>query len=112
MDSFKDKIAVITGGGTGMGRELARQLASSGCNVAMCDVIEENMHETLSIVSSESPEVQVSAHFCDVSLEDQVIAFKEAMIKEHETTHINLLFNNAGIGGGGSFLEGDKEEWE
>ena len=112
MKTFKGKIAVVTGGGTGMGRELVRQLARSGCNVAMCDVIEENMHETLSIVSSESPEVQVSAHFCDVSLEDQVIAFKEAMIKEHETTHINLLFNNAGIGGGGSFLEGDKEEWE
>ena len=112
MDSFKDKIAVITGGGTGMGRELVRQLASSGCNVAMCDVMEENMQETLSIVSSESPEVHVSAHLCDVSLEEQVIAFKEAMIKEHETDYINLLFNNAGIGGGGSFVEGDQNEWE
>ena len=111
MKSFEGKIAVVTGGGTGMGRELVRQLASSGCNVAMCDVLQENMQETLSLVSSECPEVQVSAHLCDVSLEGQVIAFKEAMIKEHKTDCINILFNNAGIGGGGSFLEGDQNEW-
>ena len=33
-------------------------------------------------------------------------------MKQHETDHINLLFNNAGIGGGGSFLTGDREEWD
>ena len=47
MDNFTNKIAVVTGGGTGMCRELVRQLAKEGCHVAMCDVIEENMLETL-----------------------------------------------------------------
>ena len=43
MENFDGKIAVITGGGTGMGRELTYQLAAEGCHVSICDVIEENM---------------------------------------------------------------------
>ena len=112
MDSFENKIAVVTGGGAGMGRELVRQLAKEGCNIALCDVMEENMQETLDIVSSESPEVNITSFKCDVSLEGDVFSFKDKVIEEHKTDHINLLFNNAGIGGGGSFLQGDQEEWE
>ena len=112
MDSFENKIAVVTGGGAGMGRELVRQLAKEGCDVALCDVMEENMQETVDIVSSESPEVKITSFKCDVSLEGDVFSFKDKVIEEHKTDHINLLFNNAGIGGGGSFLQGDQEEWE
>ena len=112
MDSFENKIAVVTGGGAGMGRELVRQLAKEGCDIALCDVMEENMQETVDIVSSESPEVKITSFKCDVSLEGDVFSFKDNVIEEHKTDHINLLFNNAGIGGGGSFLQGDQEEWE
>ncbi len=112
MDSFENKIAVVTGGGAGMGRELIRQLAKEGCDIALCDVMEENMQETVDIVSSESPEVKITSFKCDVSLEGDVFSFKDKVIEEHKTDHINLLFNNAGIGGGGSFLQGDQEEWE
>ena len=112
MENFNNKIAVVTGGGTGMGRELVRQLAKEGCHVAMCDVIEDNMIETHEIVSKESPNVFITKHICDVSNEEQVIRFRDEVLSEHKTEIINLLFNNAGIGGGGSFVDSSREEWE
>ena len=112
MENFNNKIAVVTGGGTGMGRELVRQLAQEGCHVAMCDVIEENMLETYEIVSKESPGITLTKHVCDVSNEEQVIRFKAEVLSEQKTETINLLFNNAGIGGGGSFIDSSREEWE
>ena len=113
MKSFKDKLAVVTGGGTGMGRELARVLSGEGCNIAMCDVSEDNMRETQRLCEQTAPTgVRVTMHRADVSDESQVIEFCEAVQRAHATDHINLLFNNAGIGGGGSFLVDDRAEWE
>ena len=113
MKDFSGKIAVVTGGGTGMGRELVRQLVAEGCHVATCDIIEENLTATLSLVKSEAPQgVRVTGSLCDVAAEDQVLAFRDHVRDEFQTRHINLLFNNAGIGGGGSFVEGDRDEWE
>ena len=110
MDDFSGKLAVVTGGGAGMGRELCIALAGAGCDVAMCDVSEENMRETQSLCGAE--DLTISCHICDVADEAQVIAFRDAVIQAHETEHINLLFNNAGIGGGGGFVDGERDEWE
>ena len=113
MKDFKGKIAVVTGGGTGMGRELTRQLAAEGCHVATCDIIEENLTETLELSKAEaSAGVKVTGHLCDVADRTQVLAFRDIVAEEHQTGHINLLFNNAGIGGGGSFINTTEEEWE
>lgn len=114
MKDFGGKLAVITGGGTGMGRELARQLIDEGCDVAICDVIEENMQETLAICREEAPQgVRISAHKCDVSNEADVLKFRDDVMAEHDRDHINLLFNNAGVGGGASIVdEGGRDTWE
>jgi NAD(P)-dependent dehydrogenase (short-subunit alcohol dehydrogenase family) len=113
MKDFRDKLAVITGGGTGMGRELARQLSAEGCHVAMCDVLSENMVESKRLCDAGAPAgVLVTTHPCDVSKEAEMIAFRDAVMAQHQTDHINLLFNNAGIGGGGSMLNDDRAEWE
>ncbi len=113
MDQFEGRMAVVTGGGTGMGRELCLKLAQAGAHVAMCDVSEENMAETKALCEAAAPEgVRISTHRCDVSREDQVLAFRDGVVAEHGVEHINLLFNNAGIGGGGDFVTGDRDEWE
>ncbi len=113
MRDFRGKIAVVTGGGTGMGRELVVQLATEGCHVSMCDVFDENMSETKRLAEAAAPSgTRITTHVCDVSDEAQVLAFRDAVLAAQGTKHVNLLFNNAGIGGGGSFVNGDRAEWE
>lgn len=112
MDSFDGKLAVITGGGTGMGRELAIALAASGCHVALCDVQAPPMEETARLCAEKNAAVKVSTHLCDVADEAQVLAFKDAALAAHASTMIHLLFNNAGIGGGGSFVKDSRADWE
>ena len=113
MDRFEGRLAVITGGGTGMGRALAHQLAAEGCHLALCDVSEESMAQTRALCERDAPKgTRVTTFVADVSDEARVLAFRDAVAAEHETDHINLLFNNAGIGGGGSFVEDDRDEWE
>lgn len=113
MKDYRDKIAIVTGAGTGMGRELARQLVAEGCHVAICEFIVENMNETKRLCEEEArPGTRITAHECDVSDEAQIIAFRDAVMKEHDTKHINLLFNNAGVGGAGSFVLEDRKIWD
>ncbi len=113
MKEFTGKIAVITGGGTGMGRALARQLVAEGCSIATCDILEDNLAETRRLCEREAAQGRVvSAHRCDVSVEDEVLELRDAVRSAHNTDHIDLLFNNAGVAGGGSFVNGDRDEWE
>lgn len=102
--------AVVTGGGTGMGRELVRQLTAQGCNVATCDVNAEALAETVDICTKDGNPGRILTHIADVSNEQQVLTFRDAVTAW--TPFIHLLFNNAGIGGGGSIVEDPRDGWE
>jgi NAD(P)-dependent dehydrogenase (short-subunit alcohol dehydrogenase family) len=114
MRDFAGKIAVITGGGTGMGRELVRQLVAEGCNVAMCDVSAAAMAETRRLCEVERlPQgLRITTHVADVSIEAQLQRFRDELAEQQATDRIHLLFNNAGIGGGGSLFTNSREQWE
>jgi NAD(P)-dependent dehydrogenase (short-subunit alcohol dehydrogenase family) len=114
MKDFAGKIAVITGGGTGMGRELARQLVAEGCNVAMCDVSTDAMAETKRLCEVEKlPQgLRITTHVADVSIEEQLLRFRDEIAEQQATDRIHLLFNNAGVGGGGSLFTSSREQWE
>lgn len=113
MDGFAGKLAVVTGGGSGMGRELVRQLAAQGCSVAACDWNVAAVAETVAMAQAGAPDgVRVGSHACDVSDEAQVQRFRDELLREHATDHVDLVFSNAGIGGGASFITSSREEWE
>jgi NAD(P)-dependent dehydrogenase (short-subunit alcohol dehydrogenase family) len=111
---FAGKTAVITGGGTGMGRELALLLAAEGCNVAMCDVSVGNMAETARRIAAARPPqgTKVTTHVADVSIEANLIKFRDELAEQQQTDRIHLLFNNAGIAGGGSMVTDARAAWE
>jgi NAD(P)-dependent dehydrogenase (short-subunit alcohol dehydrogenase family) len=113
MDSFTGKLAVVTGGGSGMGRELVRQLAAAGCSVAACDLNADTVAETATMALAGAPaEVRVTGHVCDVAEEAQLLRFRDELLEAHTGDHVDLVFANAGVGGAASFVNDPREQWE
>jgi NAD(P)-dependent dehydrogenase (short-subunit alcohol dehydrogenase family) len=111
--SFGGRLAVVTGGGSGMGRELVVQLAAEGCSVATCDMHEDSLAETRRIAEKDAPQgTLITTHLCDVADESTVTRFRDEVLAQHDIDHVDLLFNNAGIGGGASFIASDRAEWD
>ncbi len=110
---FGGLTAVVTGGGTGMGRELVKQLTAEGCHVALCDINQENMDDTVAQARSGAPDsTRVASFVADVADADVMDAFAAHIADEFDTDHVDLVFNNAGIGGGGSLVLGERDEWD
>ena len=112
MKDFAGRIAVVTGGGSGMGRELVRQLAADGCSVATCDLNAGPLAETVELAVSGAGSARVTGHACDVSDEAAVLRFRDEAVAAHQADHVDLVFANAAIGGGGSFINEPREQWE
>ncbi len=95
MKSFRDKVAAITGAGSGIGRSLAQALAAEGCHLALSDLNGESLGETVDLVADRFPQVAVTTAVLDVADRAAVEAWADQVVAEHGA--VNLVINNAGV---------------
>jgi NADP-dependent 3-hydroxy acid dehydrogenase YdfG len=108
MKSFKDKVAAITGAGSGIGRALALTLASEGAHLALSDRNSETLEETAT--RARELGVTVTATTLDVSNRDAVYAWAAQVVKDHG--RVNMIFNNAGVALGSTIEGASYEDFE
>ncbi|UDM49080.1 SDR family oxidoreductase [Cupriavidus sp. MP-37] len=108
MKDFSNKVAVITGGASGFGKEFARLAADLGMKLVLADVQEDALDAT--VAEFKARNVPVIGLRTDVSQAGQVQALADAAIEAFG--QVNLLFNNAGVGAGGLIWENSERDWE
>jgi len=108
MKNFQDKVAVITGGASGLGREFANTAAKLGMKLVLADVQQDALDKAKTELEAEGADVL--AMICDVRKGEQVQALADATMARFGAVH--LLFNNAGVGSGGLIWENTEADWE
>lgn len=109
MKNFNNKVAAITGAGSGIGQQLAVLLAKQGCHLALSDVNEQGLLKTLELIKDMG--VRATLDKVNVANLEEVSAWAEKVEQDHGS--INMIFNNAGVALG-STVEGasyDELEW-
>lgn len=109
MKNFQDKVAAITGAGSGIGQATAIALAREGCHLAISDISQAGLEETVEKLAGYP--VRVSTHMVDVSDRDAVYCYAEDAVSEHGK--VNIIMNNAGVGLGETVenMSYDNFEW-
>lgn len=108
---FEKKVVVITGAGSGIGRELALQLAASGARLALSDIDSAALDETMSIIQSGAgSRAEARAYVLDVSICEAVFAHAEQVKGDFGTAH--YVINNAGATVFGTVEHTSIEEYE
>ncbi len=108
MKNFKDRVAVITGGASGFGREFANIGARLGMKLVLADVQQDALDKAKAELEAQG--AQVLAMRCDVRHAAEVQALADATMQRFGAVH--LVFNNAGVGSGGLVWENTQADWE
>lgn len=108
MKDFQNKVAVITGGASGFGREFATIGANLGMKLVLADVQQEGLDKAKAELEAQG--AQVLAMRCDVRKAEQIQALADATMDRFGAVH--LVFNNAGVGSGGLIWENSVADWE
>jgi NAD(P)-dependent dehydrogenase (short-subunit alcohol dehydrogenase family) len=108
MKNFQNKVAVITGGASGFGREFAIIGARLGMKLVLADVQQDALDKTKAELEAQG--AQVLALRCDVRKAEEVQALADATMGKFGAVH--LVFNNAGVGSGGLIWESTQADWE
>ena len=108
MKNFKNKVAAITGAGSGMGQQLAILLAKAGCHLSISDVNEKGLADTVELVKSYN--VRVTSKKVNVAKVEEMRAWAEETVQNHGS--VNMIFNNAGVALGSTVEGATYEELE
>jgi NAD(P)-dependent dehydrogenase (short-subunit alcohol dehydrogenase family) len=108
--NLTDKVAVITGGATGIGRGIAEGLADAGANIVLAARRVELLEKACNEITDRTG-VRAYPHRLDVTSTEEISALTDDVIKEFG--HIDILVNNAGIGGSEKpILQMTEEAWD
>jgi NAD(P)-dependent dehydrogenase (short-subunit alcohol dehydrogenase family) len=108
MQSFAEKTAVVTGAGSGLGREFALLGAKLGMRLVLADVQQDALKQTEA--SAIALGAEVLSQVCDVRHGDEVESLAHSAVQRFGSIH--LVFNNAGVGAGGLIWESTQHDWE
>lgn len=108
MKNFNNKVAAITGAGSGIGQQLALNLAKQGCHLALSDINRNGLDSTLDLLQQYP--IKVTSQILDVSEKDAVFSWADRVVSDHGK--INIIFNNAGVALSGTVAALSVEDYQ